>query len=162
MKALTFAGMLLIPVFGMAAHADDRPRPADEKVMLDCLSKASGYGYECVGKVADACVAAAKPDDLSNNKTVMACGMKEAAIWSKYIDKWIGTIKTKGGFKSIDAAVEKSQRPWKESVKTLCGIYDPASSGPAVEGGQGYCLLRETASRALTLRQLAEYFQSAE
>lgn len=164
MKVLTLAAMLLLSALAATAHADDRPSPADEKVISACLSKAEGYGYECIGKVADACVAAAKPkpDEVNNDKTVMACGLKETAIWSNRIDRSIATIKTKGGFKEIDAAIAKSQRPWKESVQAFCAIYDPGKGGAPVEGGQSYCLLRETAARALTLKQLADYFKSNE
>ena len=164
MKSPILATMLLLVGFGTAAYAQDRPSPADEKVISECLSKASGYGYECIGKVADACVATTKPkpDEVNNDKTVMACGLKEMAIWSNRIDRSIATIKSKGGFKEIDAAVAKSQRPWKESVQALCAIYDPAKGAPPVEGGQSYCLLRETAARALTLKQLADYFKSNE
>lgn len=135
-----------LPSLIPAAHA--QPNAADPRTLQACLDAQDGkLGMACIGIIADPCIGAEPATEKQR-----ACAARELALWEAQLDGALKKVK-RGGFKEVDAAVTRSQQAWRSSLKDLCPVFGKIDPG-MLPGGESYCLLQETAARALMLRRL--------
>lgn len=143
--------ILLVTPTVLAGLAQAQPAPADMRTLQACLESQDGkLGLGCVGIIADPCIKSAD-GDLAKSR---ACAQREASLWEAQLDAALKKVK-RGGFKEIDRAVTKSQESWRSSLRELCPVFGRIDPG-MLPGNDAYCVLQETASRALLLRRLGE------
>ncbi|MDR2856428.1 MAG: lysozyme inhibitor LprI family protein [Novosphingobium sp.] len=149
-------GVLVLPFAVTAGAASVRPAPppptaADSRTIHSCLNRADGsdttvtIGQACIGIVAGPCITAAlHARDHAAGK--QACTMRELAVWHAELVTALRQVQH-SRLPDLTAAVGRSQEAWKASLDALCPMhgYLPA---PA------YCMMTETAHRALLLRRL--------
>ncbi len=142
---------LLVALIMPAGLAQAQPSPADMRAVQACLASQDGkLGLGCVGIIADPCIESAA-GDLARSR---ACAQREVSVWEAQLDAALKKVK-RGGFKEIDRAVTKSQETWRSSLRELCPVFGKIDPG-MLPGNDAYCVLQETASRALLLRRLGE------
>ncbi|MFO1161164.1 MAG: lysozyme inhibitor LprI family protein [Reyranellaceae bacterium] len=141
---------ILIAALPVVFQAQAQPNPADARTLQACLDREEDkLGRDCIGIIADPCLKSADTSDKAK-----ICSSRELAVWEAQLDAALKKVK-KGSFKEIDRAVAKSQEAWRTSLKELCPIFGKVDPG-TLPGNATYCLLHETASRALLLRRLGE------
>jgi hypothetical protein len=148
MRIALVALFVALPALVQTARA--QPNPADARTLQACLDSQDGkLGRACIGIIADPCIAAEPYTDKQRS-----CVARELSLWEAQLDAAIKKIK-RGGFKEVDGAVTRSQQSWRSSLKDLCPVFGKIDPG-MLPGGEAYCMLHETASRALLLRRLGE------
>jgi hypothetical protein len=128
----------------------------DGLTIANCLKAEVGKGASgvvCIGIVADPCLAALREKDGAAAEAV-TCSAREIAVWQLRL-RQAGQSASKAGGKKLAAALAASQRRWSESMKQLCPLFENLDPGMS-PGGANYCILQETAMRALMLERLAE------
>jgi hypothetical protein len=133
--------------------ASAAPNPDAQKIDA-CLKTAlekDTSGVECVGIVADPCIAAAKGKN-TDVQDAKACAARELAIWNGRLQAAVNEAK-KGG-KDIAATVTNAQASWTQSIGRLCPTFDKVDPGMAM-GAANYCRMQEAAMRVLVLERLA-------
>ncbi|WP_051228383.1 lysozyme inhibitor LprI family protein [Pleomorphomonas oryzae] len=150
--AVVFAGPL-------RAEENDptEPTDADRSVISTCIAKAGEDGADtlrCIGAVSKPCLA--EPD---NENTVMmaACLQREATIWDERLnDDYQALMAGLDG--DPKDKLKAGQKAWLTVRNTTCDV-----EGSFWEGGTGLggatagCMLRETATRDLSLAALRAY-----
>jgi uncharacterized protein YecT (DUF1311 family) len=131
--------------------AQPAPQGADSKAVEACLDRVDiSIGQNCIGVVTHSCMTAADGDSAK----VKACVVRELRVWEAQLDAALRRIQ-KGGFREIVAATRQSQEAWQSSRRALCGVFEKIDPG-TLPGGESYCTMHETASRALLLRRLGD------
>jgi hypothetical protein len=147
--ALTVAAAATVLLAGPVARA--QPSAADRKAVQSCLERQeSKLGDRCIGIVADPCIAAANGETAK----ATACASRELAVWNAELESALKRVRS-GGFKDLSRTVDQAQQSWRASLTTLCPAFNKIDPG-MLPGGATYCLLHETAGRALMLRRLGE------
>ncbi|MGE3150062.1 MAG: lysozyme inhibitor LprI family protein [Pseudorhodoplanes sp.] len=150
--------LLFLVFFSLAAGAGPvfaQRAGADAQNLAACLKKASDqgeFGANCIGIVADPCIANAMKQK-SYWEDSKACANREFAIWNDLMGRALRAIEKAGG-KDIKPIVAEAQKSFLQSRDKLCPIFDGLDPGMA-PGGANYCRLQETARRVLSLQRLA-------
>jgi hypothetical protein len=143
-------------LFGLAllTPASAAPNTADAQKIDACLKAASENdqpGVNCIGIVADPCIAAAKEKNTYWEDS-KACAARELAVWNGRLTTALKD--SKAGGKDMAATVTAAQAGWSASLTKLCPVFDKLDPG-AVLGGANYCRLQQTAMQVLVLERLA-------
>jgi hypothetical protein len=147
---------LLIFTFGVAAASAQQPQSGEKSTIAKCLeasTEAAGFGGQCIGIIADPCIKKAE-GSASDVKDKKACAARELAVWNGILTDALRQIKA-GAEAKMNGSVTSAQATWSQSLKTLCPIFNNLDPGMS-EGGAEYCMLQETARRALLLKRLGE------
>jgi hypothetical protein len=151
LRYVVACALAIIPF--VIASAIAAPNAADAQKITACLETAGTKdtsGVECIGIIADPCIAAASQKD-SFSTDQKACAARELAVWTARIASHTQSISRNG--KSFIAAVTAAQKSLSDSIAKLCPIYDKLDPG-LVPGGSAYCRLQITAMWALQLDRL--------
>src|SRR5215475_5771432 len=134
-QRLAVAAALTIIPFACALAA---PNASDAQKIAACLENAGAKttsGVECIGIIADPCMAAAAQKDsyITDQK---ACAARELSVWTGRIASATQSIGRNG--KTFMPAVTAAQKGFSDSIAKLCPIYDKLDPGTAPGGGT-YC-----------------------
>lgn len=145
--------MLALALAGSAgpALAAGKASPADRKAVAACLDKAERErrsGLACVGILADPCLRAP-----GAKAPLEACATRELVVWSERLERATARFQF-GMAPEHRAAHVKAQAQWLAYRDTFCPIRDRLDPGFALAGAS-YCVMRETAARAVAMDELA-------
>lgn len=159
--ALSLAAALACTSVVRAEEADPaEPTAADRQAVADCIAKAGeeegGSTFRCIGIVSDPCLA--EPD---NDNTVMmgACLARESTLWDERLnDDYKALLDGLEG--EARDKLKAGQKAWLTVRDTTCEVESSfwqggTGFGPALTG----CMLRETATRDLSLVALRAYLE---
>jgi hypothetical protein len=136
------------------APALSAPRAEDAQKIGDCLRLAQengNFGGQCIGIVADPCMAEAGSDPEAFEAT-KRCAARELEVWKVELNKATALV-GQGGFPALSAMVRNTTRPWSDYVNSVCPFFEQLRAELSA-GGANYCRMQETARRALMLRRL--------
>jgi uncharacterized protein YecT (DUF1311 family) len=142
------AGLALL--WAATGHAETaKPTPRDAGAVQSCLKSQRGKelnGERCIGVVVDPCLKQARSTADSN-----ACADRELVVW----DGMLNDIYRRLGERLDDEQKAKArdmQRVWIESRDKTCAFYWDYFQGTMASPMSSYCVVRETARRAMFLK----------
>jgi uncharacterized protein YecT (DUF1311 family) len=148
---LGLALCLLAPAGAFAQAGKAQPR--DTAAVDNCLKSQRGRelkGERCIGVVADPCLKNATSTADSN-----ACADRERLVWDAMLNDNYRRLR-----ESLDAEQQTKardmQRAWIEARDKTCTFYWDYYQGTMASPMAAYCVLRETARRAMFLKPFLE------
>ena len=146
--AVIAAVMIALPL-GSAVAESTAPNARDVATVQDCLKSQRGSdlkGERCIGVVADPCLKRARSTADQN-----ACAGRELAVWDDILNE---TYRRLGQHLDDDqkAKARDMQRAWIESRDKTCTFYWDYFQGTMASPMSSYCVVRETARRAMFLK----------
>lgn len=150
---LPLALILALALAGAAAPAlaAGKASPADRKAVAACLERAEREqrsGLACVGILADPCLSAP-----GAKAPLEACATRELVVWSERLER--ATARFQASMSPDHRAAHvKAQAQWLAYRDTFCPIRDRLDPYFALAGA-AYCVMRETAARAVAMEELA-------
>ena len=150
MTVAAWAGIgvaILVPIAGFAETAT--PDPRDVAAVQGCLKSQRGKelkGERCIGVVADPCLKRARSTADSN-----ACADRELAVWDTMLND---TYRRLGEHldEQQKTKARDMQRAWIEARDKTCTFYWDYFQGTMASPMSSYCVVRETARRAMFLK----------
>ena len=135
-----------------AAHS---PKPEMKAAVEKCLAeneKANKPPEECIGAVADACLAKGEDDSTSG---MIACHGNEADVWDERLNRDYQTLmKTAKGPEK--KRVQEVEQAWLAFRDKKCGYHQPEDDGQVGVITNVHCYLEETARQALFLDDIVD------
>jgi hypothetical protein len=158
MKFAAAGGLIVMACLSVGALAAPQSNSEDRRKIAECVDKArmdEGFGGNCIGLVADACIKAVTVNDHAAAVTQSkACAVRELAVWRSRMQEAV-TVINKSAVK-MRSAVAASQQSFAASRDQLCPLLRKLDHPPGVSLGEDdYCRLQETARRSLILEWLA-------
>jgi hypothetical protein len=158
MKLAAAGALIVMACLSVGALAAPQNNSEDRRKIAECVDKArmdEGFGGNCIGLVADACIKAVTVNDHAAAVTQSkACAVRELAVWRSRMQEAVTTI-NKSATK-MRSAVAASQQSFAASRDQLCPLLRKLDHPPGVSLGEDdYCRLQETARRSLILEWLA-------
>jgi uncharacterized protein YecT (DUF1311 family) len=150
MAVAAWTGLCVAVVVPAATVAETaKPNPRDVAAVQGCLKSQRGKelkGERCIGVVVDPCLKQARSTADSN-----ACADRELAVWDTMLND---TYRRLG--EQLDeqqkAKAREMQRAWIESRDKTCTFYWDYFQGTMASPMSSYCVVRETARRAMFLK----------
>jgi uncharacterized protein YecT (DUF1311 family) len=155
---------LCLAIATPAIAEDNRypPTDADDDAMTQCIEAQDAAtddpGYTdpidergCVGMAASACK---QEPDASSTPGIAACNMREASWWTGLVGMYLASLEAELTPDQYKALV-KSQELWQPFMEAKCAfVYEFWIDGTIRDPLHADCVLQETATRALELRDL--------
>jgi uncharacterized protein YecT (DUF1311 family) len=150
-KSQASAGLLLLLLLAPNASLAEaaKPAPRDATAVQNCLKAPRGKelnGERCIGVVADPCLKKA-----GTTADMNACADRELAAWDAMLNDTYRSLA-----EHLDdeqkAKARDMQRAWIESRDKTCQFYWDFYQGTIASPMGSYCVLRETARRAMFLK----------
>jgi len=165
MKPIAFALALLILALGaVAAVAQVSPGPeptASERAFVAaCLAKhadSASAHKACVGVDLGACLGledAPKTIKTNGFGHPRDCAAIERQIWDGWLNRWYAEALKKIPAAAVDK-LKAAERQWVAYRDAGCAVDAELHAWPLGEDNEQTCLMEETASRALDLRDMA-------
>ena len=128
----------------------ETPDAADSAKVQSCIKSAEGRERErCIGVVADPCAEDSKAQSTAGQ---VACATREFAVWDDILNETFRRLRDK-----LDddqkTKLRDMQRAWITYRDTTCGFYHDKIRGTMATPMAAACVARETARRALLLKQ---------
>ena len=143
---------VLLSLAGQSMAQSDKPDPRNAAAVQNCLKAAKDKpqgGEACIGVVADPCL---ESDDARSTADMVKCSSREHAVWDAMLNRAYGRLR-----ETLEPAqvtkLRDMQRAWIASRDKTCAFYWDFHQGTMAVPMAAYCNLRETARRALFLRQ---------
>jgi len=164
MKRTGLGAVLIAAVAVAGAQAQDSgpsPNASERGWIASCLKKNAQGGAAnraCVAIVLEACLGdedapkSIKPSDL--NAHPRSCAPVEQKIWDEWLNRWYGEALKKIPAAAVDK-LRAAQRAWIAYRDAACAVDGALHEFPLGEDNEATCLMTETASRALDMRDLA-------
>lgn len=141
---------LILGLFCIPVHAQEKPRARDSAAIQDCIKTKTGRNWRwesCIGIVAEPC---AKDEASMPPLEVMACYDRERAVWDDILNETYRRLS-----KAVDeeqrGKLRDMQRAWIASRDKSCGFFWDIFQGTMANPMIAACLTRETGRRALFL-----------
>ena len=163
MQRLAFLVFLLISAAG-AAMAQVGPGPAptesERAFVAQCLAKhadAASARKACVGVDLGACLGlddAPKTIKTNGFGHPRDCAAIERQIWDGWLNRWYAEALKKIPAAAVDK-LKAAERAWVVYRDAGCAVASELHAWPLGEDNAETCLMEETASRTLDLRDMA-------
>jgi uncharacterized protein YecT (DUF1311 family) len=163
MKPIILAALILAVDAG-AATAQQAPDPAptasERAFIAACLAKhsdAAAARKDCVGVDLGACIGLeGSPKSIATNGFghPRDCAAIERQIWDGWLNRWYGEALKKIPAAAVDK-LKAAQRAWIVWRDAGCAVDADLHAWPLGDDNEQTCLMEETASRALDLRDIA-------
>jgi uncharacterized protein YecT (DUF1311 family) len=130
-----------------------RPQPRDAAAVQNCLKSQRGrdlMGERCIGVVADPCL---KRDGSTADRN--ACADRERLVWDAMLNDTYRRLREHLD-EEQNGKLRDMQRAWIEARDRTCEFYYDYFQGTMASPMGSYCVLRETARRAMFLKFFLE------
>jgi len=163
MKSIALAVLCLALGAGAAAaqvSPGPEPTASERAFVADCLAKhkdAAAARKACVGVDLGACLGlddAPKTIKTNGFGHPRDCAAIERQIWDGWLNRWYGEALKKIPAAAVDK-LKAAQRAWIVWRDAGCGVDSALHPWPLGDDNEETCLMEETASRALDLRDMA-------
>jgi uncharacterized protein YecT (DUF1311 family) len=145
--AIAVAALVLIATECLAQA--ERPQPRDVAAVQNCLKSQRGkelQGERCIGVIADPCLKSARSTADSNG-----CADRERLVWDAMLNDTYQRLRDHLDEEQKNKARDL-QRAWMESRDKTCTFYWDYFQGTMASPMSAYCMVRETARRAMFLK----------
>jgi uncharacterized protein YecT (DUF1311 family) len=145
--------LVLLKISSTAMAEADKASPRDVAVVQSCLSSARGKelkGERCIGVIADPCLKQAKSTADSNT-----CADRERLVWDSMLNEHYRRM-IQGLDDDQKIKAREMQRVWMDNRDKTCAFYWDFFQGTMASPMGSYCVVRETARRAMFLKFFAD------
>jgi uncharacterized protein YecT (DUF1311 family) len=163
MKPIVLSALIIAAGVGAAAAQqgpDPAPTASERAFIASCLAKhtdSASARKACVGVDLGACIGledAPKTIKTNGFGHPRDCAAIERQIWDSWLNRWYGEALKKIPAPAVDK-LKAAQRAWIAWRDAGCAVDMDLHPWPLGDDNEETCLMEETASRALDLRDMA-------
>lgn len=147
-------GFVALALLAPASQAETaKPDSRDAAAVQNCLKSQRGkelQGERCIGVVADPCLQRARSTADSN-----ACADRENLVWDAMLNSTYQRLRENLDEEQKNKARDM-QRAWIENRDKTCAFYWDYFQGTMASPMSAYCMVRETARRAMFLQKFLD------
>ena len=163
MKPIVLAALILAAGAGAAVAQTSsgvEPTASERAFIAACLAKnkeSASAHKACVGVDLGACLGledAPKTIKTNGSGHPRDCAAIERQIWDGWLNRWYGEALKKIPAPAVDK-LKAAQRAWIAWRDAGCAVDSALHPWPLGDDNEETCLMEETASRALDLRDMA-------